>query len=375
MQNGTPRLVVGAPLKNENALWATGFFAPDALVLLEKDSRRIMLTNPLEYDRARKEARVDEVLLPEDLRAGENHGSEVSRWADILLLLQRYSIAYVAVQPEFPAEIYRYLADNGISLKFADPLFPERAVKTAEEIEDIRYAQHSMEEVFPMFLEILANAEIRDGKLWSDGECVTSERLRLIFDAELMKRNCVCAATIIASGDQAADPHCLGFGPVVANTPIVFDMFPRSRTRWYWSDMSRTVVKGKLSGDARKMYFAVLDAQRKATDMVRAGVNYLDIHKAAAELLQERGFETGKDENGYHGFFHSVGHGVGLEIHEPPFARKAKATVLEPGNVITIEPGLYYKSVGGVRIEDTVVVTETGCDNLASLDKGLIELS
>ncbi len=367
------KLVIGAPIKHENMLWATKFFALDALVFAEIDGKKIMVVDALEYGRAKKESKVDEVLLPEELQTGEEKKG-LSLEEQALLLLRKYEVPSVTAQPELSASIYKYLIDNGISIEFADPLFPERAIKTADEIADIIYAQRAMEEVFPILVDMLANAEIRNGKLWSGGEYITSEMLRLLFDSELMKRNCICDATIIASGDQAADPHCLGFGPIVADMPIVFDMFPRSRKKWYWSDMTRTVVKGKLSPQARKMYTAVLDAQCKSVEMVKASVNYFDIHKAAADFLKAQDFKTGKNEEGYFGFFHAVGHGVGLEIHEPPFVKRDKTTILEAGNVITIEPGLYYKGIGGVRVEDTMVVTETGCENLAQSPKKLTEL-
>ncbi len=367
------RLVIGAPKNHENMLWATKFFAPDELIFLEIDGKKVVVIDALEYGRAKKESSADEVLLPEELRT-DKENKALSLEETALLLLRRYNVSTVEVERKLSAAIYKYLTDNGIALNFTHPLFSERAIKTADEIADITYAQRAMEEVFPMLVKIIANAEIRDGKLWSGGEYVTSESLRLLFDSELMKRDCLCDATIIASGDQAADPHSLGYGPVVANTPIVFDMFPRSRKKWYWSDMTRTIVKGKLSLKAREMYMVVRDAQSQGIAMVKAGVNYSDLHKTVADFLEKQGFKTGRGENGYFGFFHSIGHGVGLEIHEPPFARRSSATLLEVGNVITIEPGLYYKGIGGVRIEDTVIVTETGCENLARPSKELVEL-
>lgn len=367
------KLIVGASTKNENILWATKFFAPDEFVFAKIDSKKIMVVRDLEYDRAKKEAEVDEVLLAADLQVG-NKEKSLTLDEQALLLLRRYRIWAVTVQPEFPASAYTYLVHNGMAVQFADPLFPEREIKTRDEIADITYAQRAMEEVFPMLIEILANAEIRHGRVWSNGDYLTSETLRLIFDSELMKRDCLCDATIIASGDQAADPHCLGYGPIGANTPIVFDMFPRSRKKWYWSDMSRTLVKGKLSSEARSMYDAVLEAQQRGVDAVRAGADYPTLTKTAANFFEERGFKTGRDEKGSHGFFHSIGHGVGLEIHERPFSRIHEPKILEAGNVITIEPGLYYKGIGGVRIEDTVVVTEDGCENLARPSKECIEL-
>lgn len=367
------KLVIDAPIKNEDILWATKFFAPDAFVFLETGGKKIVVVNPLEYDRARAEAKVDSVLLHTDLSAN-NEKRMLPLKEQAFFLLKDYDISSITVSPDFPASIYQYLSENGITIGFKDPLFPGRAIKTKDELEDIEYAQRSMEEVFPLLLTVLENARVRDGKLLDGGEYVTSEMLRTIFDTELMKRNCICEATIIASSDQAADPHCLGFGPIIANTPIVFDMFPRSRRQWYWSDMTRTVVKGKLAPEAQKLYTAVYEAQVAAVEMVKPGIDGYDIHDFVAKELERHGFKTGQVNGRWQGFFHGTGHGVGLAIHESPRVSKIKGQILQAGNVITIEPGLYYKGIGGVRIEDTVFVTETGYKNLAKIPKTLIEL-
>lgn len=366
------KLIIGAPSKNENLFWATNFFAPDQVIFAEVDSQKILVVGKLEYDRARKESKVDTVLMfqyldaEEKLRFVEEYG---------LSLLRKYGVSSVTVEQHFPAASYQYLSEHGISFEFGQPLFPEREIKTEDEIADIRYAQHAMEEVFPILENILADAEIREGKVWKDGEWVTSEMLRLIFDTELMKRDCLCEVTIIASGDQAADPHCFGFGPIIANTPIIFDMFPRSRKRWFFSDMSRVRVKGKLSDEARKIYAGVFEAQHRGLFMVRPGINFYDIQQATVDFFAAQGFATGQNATGqWHGYFHGVGHGVGLEIHEPPRVMRNFPAILREGQVLTIEPGLYYRGIGGVRIEDTILVTEKGYENLAHTPKELVEL-
>ncbi|MDO8515989.1 MAG: Xaa-Pro peptidase family protein [bacterium] len=371
------RLVVGASTKNEDLLWATRFFAPDTFIFLETSDRKVIVVNPLEYDRARSESSVFTVLLDTELR-GNIGKQRLPINESVLLLLREFNVLSVEVSSQFPASTYAHLLENGIAVTFSDPLFPERAIKTDDELADIVHAQKSMEEVFSEMLSILALAEIRDGKVWwksgLGGAYVTSEMLRTIFDTKLMERNCVCDATIIASGHQAANPHCMGYGPLFANTPIVFDMFPRSRKKWYWSDMTRTVVKGKLTTEARAMYDAVYDAQARALEMVRPGIDGYDIHSFVKQELEGRGFRTGQTNGKWEGFFHGTGHGVGLEIHEPPSIGNSRGHVLKPGHVITIEPGLYYDGIGGVRIEDTVLVTESGYRNLASTSKELIEI-
>ena len=139
--------------------------------------------------------------------------------------------------------------------------------------------------------------------------------------------------------------------------------------------MTRTIVKGKLSWDARRMYEAVFTAQHRALEAVAPGVSFNDVHRVAKDTLEEFGYKTAKDPQGrWQGFFHTVGHGVGLEIHEPPFVRKAQEFKLMPGHVITVEPGLYYYGIGGIRIEDTVVVTDDGYENLATPTKELLEI-
>lgn len=363
------RLVVGSSIKNEDILWGSKFFATDAFIFLEAAGEKIIVVNQLEYGRAQKEARVDKIIL--DTELGER---SLPLTKQALLLLRKYKIDAITVSPNFSAELYKYLTGNNIRVGFEDILFPGRAIKTAAELAHIEHVQRSMEEVFPILLAILANATIRRGKVWDNGEYVTSEMLRIMFDVEMMRRDCLCEESIIASGDQATDPHCLGFGPLIANTPIVFDMFPRSRRSWYWSDMTRTIVKGRLTAKAREMYEVVRRTQAAAVEMVRPEIDGHTIHAFVAKEFQKRGFKTRQVNGTWQGFFHGTGHGVGLEIHEAPSVNARPGQILQTGNVITIEPGLYYKGIGGVRIEDTVYVTETGHKNIANIPKDLLEI-
>ncbi|MBI2625112.1 MAG: aminopeptidase P family protein [Candidatus Nealsonbacteria bacterium] len=363
------KLVVGASPQNPDMVWATQFCSPDpfALLVLNDNDRRVMVVNPLEYNRALKEAMAGEVVC-----------SSQKLSEAILSLLESFNISSVLVPEDFPASLYSYFLGKGVGVSISDslkPLFPERAVKKDYEIEDISYAQLAIEKAFKKLLDIIERANVRDGKLWNGKKYLTSEDLRKIFELEVLKQNCLSEATIVASGDQAANPHCLGSGPILANTPIVIDMFTRSRKKWYWSDMTRTVVKGFFSNPARRLYEAVFEAQERALEMVRPGIDGWDIHNFVSSFFKEEGFKTEQVNGVWRGFFHGTGHGVGVEIHEwPRVSGRYKNQILQPGNVITIEPGLYYPGIGGVRIEDTVVVTENGYRNLAKPTKELIEL-
>lgn len=363
------KFIVGSSDKNEDLLFATKFFACDDFIFLEKDGRKIMVISEFEYARAKTEARVDELLTDSEFNA--KHPDVKGLYIKIF---NEFSVRSVAVSKNFPAGIAKFLSDQGIIIEFQNPLFPERAIKTPKEIKDIKHAQSAAEFAFRTIIKILEASEIREGKLWYNGDFITSEALRLTFDVKLMQNNCVALETIISSGDQAVVPHCLGYGPILANSPIVMDMFPRSRKNWYWSDMTRTVVKGKLLNEARKIYQAVYETQMRACEMVKPGADFSRIQEFSEENLKRLGFET-KVINGVNqGYTHSIGHGVGLEIHEAPSPSSTREVILEPGHVITIEPGLYYMGIGGVRIEDTLVVTENGHENLARIPKKLIEL-
>lgn len=363
------KFIVGSSAKNEDMLWTTKFFACDDFIFLEKDGKKIMVISEFEYARAKDEARVDELLKDSEINAKHPDVNGL-----YMKIFKEFGIGSVAVSRNFPAGIAKFLSDQGIVIEFQNPLFPERAIKTSEEIEDIERAQSAAEFAFNAVLKILAASEIKDGKLMYNGDFITSEALRLTFDVKLMKKNCIGQKTIISSGNQAAIPHCSGYGPIFANSPIVMDMFPRSRRNWYWSDMTRTIVKGKLSDEAKKMYQAVYETQMRACEMVKPGADFSKIHEFSAMNLALLGFETKIIDGVRQGYTHSIGHGVGLEIHEAPSPSSAREVILEPGNVITIEPGLYYMGIGGVRIEDTLVVTETSHENLTRIPKKLIEL-
>jgi len=185
-----------------------------------------------------------------------------------------------------------------------------------------------------------------------------------------MAQGWVPSHTIIASANQCCDPHHEGSGPIKAHTSIIFDIFPRSQKTGYFGDLSRTVVRGRASERLREAYATVEAGQELAFGLIRDGADGKEIHQKILDLFEKRGFPTGKMAGRMQGFFHGTGHGLGLDIHEPPRIALTAAT-LRAGHVVTVEPGLYYLGMGGVRLEDVVLVTENGNRNLTGYAKFL----
>ncbi|MFQ5654764.1 MAG: M24 family metallopeptidase, partial [Planctomycetota bacterium] len=278
----------------------------------------------------------------------------------------------VRVPARFPVRAADRLREEGFTLVVSkEPFFPRRAVKTPEEILRIEAAQEATEEVMLDAIEQIRRTEIRGDELHLDGETLTAERLKMRVRKLLLERGYNVGEIIVAPGDQGCDPHNTGSGPLRAGETIIIDIFPRHIENRYWGDMTRTVVKGEPSSELRKLHAAVEKAQRVALEEIGPGVRGADVHRKVSESLEMDGFATTCTNGTWKGFFHGTGHGVGLDIHEAPRLSK-NGPVLEEGMVVTVEPGLYYPGLGGVRIEDLVVVTADGCRNLNRASRELV---
>jgi Xaa-Pro aminopeptidase len=247
--------------------------------------------------------------------------------------------------------------------------WPEREAKTDEELKLIGGALRITEAAMRRAMEVLRRSTIARGKKlkWS-GKALTSEILRAEIDTAILRAGGTPTNTIVAGGDQACDPHERGHGPLRANQLIILDIFPRDPKSGYWGDMTRTVVRGRANEAQRKLWRTVKDGQELALKRIKAGVDGMSIHKAIQKLFTDCGFPTEVRNGKNVGFFHGTGHGLGLDIHEYPRLQKV---TLKDRQVLTVEPGLYYPGLGGVRHEDVVVVTKTGCKILSRFRKQL----
>jgi len=378
---GQNLLVIGAPEHDADAYHLSGFLAPDAVICLRVAGKRYLAVSSLEYGRAVKEAPVDELLSHEELGiidlARELKSSAKAYAAAVANLLDEIgaSNSPIVVPANFGLVYADGLRARGITLTPDGKLFDSlRRAKTEEEISNIEKTQNAVEAACAHAVEILEESGIEDdGILKWRGAPLSSELLRAEIEIELLRRGCAADGTIVAGGPQAADPHERGHGPLKAGESIIVDIFPVDISTRYYSDMTRTFVKGEPNEGLQEMYDTVLESQEAALSMIRAGVNGRDVHRKVADVLHEAGYKTNvhDQEEGKpltEGFFHGTGHGVGLEIHEAPRVSLADEDLI-PGDVISVEPGVYDPKVGGVRIEDLVVVTEDGCRNLTTFPK------
>lgn len=353
--------------------YATRFVVPDPVFWFRHGGKSHLVVNPLELGRARAHARVDVVVdqAAERERLAKRLGRTPTALETLAAILRRRRVRSVVVPERFPVATADFLRTAGIRVTVrAGLFFPERAVKRADEVAAIRTAQAATEAGVAKGVAALRASRPRGGFLSHNGERVTSEYLRWIVEAEMLRHGCLGQHTIVASGDQCVDPHDVGSGPIRPNTTIIFDVFPRHVATGYYADMSRTVVRGKASKRVRALYDAVLAGQQYAFDRVRAGAKGREIHEGIQALFASMGHVTGPKDGKMQGFFHGTGHSLGLEIHEPP-GIGARDETLPEGAVVTVEPGLYYAGVGGVRLEDMVLVKKDGCENLTLFPKEL----
>jgi Xaa-Pro aminopeptidase len=366
------RLIIASSVRDADLFYATGCFVPDDFIWIGHNGGTHAVLSPLEIDRARKTATVDRIHSLRDMEAAlARRTGRKPGLADVAAaLLKRLKVRSVAVPASFPLGYARGLEANGIRVRPAEGmLFPEREIKTAREIRCIEGALRTAEAGLARGLEVLAASRAVSGRrLFWGGKPLTSERLRGEIDAAIIRLGALPADTIVAGGAQACDPHERGHGPLKAGETIILDIFPRDQKTGYFGDLTRTVVKGRAPEPVRRLYTAVQLGKRLALEQIRPGADGRAIHEGIVEFFRKAGYPTGRKKGRWSGFFHGTGHSLGLEIHEPP---RFSATRFPKGLAMTVEPGLYYPGLGGVRLEDLVVVTATGCRNLTVVPENL----
>ncbi len=366
------RLIYAASETDADILYPTGFFAPDPFLFVQKGRTRILVMSDLELDRARSRATVDRVLSWSEVAAPLEKDGRRAPAADVIArVLEQLGLGRVSVPRSFPLGLAQELAKRHVRLEVGpDPFWPEREIKEPREVRAIEASLRAAEAGLQAGIEALEACRIRRGWLVRDGRRFTAEDLRSAVNTRMMADGFVPAHTICAPGDQAVDPHAGGHGPIRANQPVVMDIFPRSEATGYFGDLTRTVVRGRASFALHELYAIVHEGVRLGHRMLREGVEGMDVHQAIQQLFERQGHRTGVKDGRMQGFFHGTGHGLGLEIHEAPSIGKRPCR-MRAGHVVTVEPGLYYLGLGGVRIEDVALVTRTGSRCLTRVAKQL----
>lgn len=382
-QPGNPaRIVAGVPETNSTLYWRIGFCVGDpvALVVLPVDggTESILILRDIEMERARRRARVDRVACPADFTppGGLSGDRETATAQAAAECIRRAGVACAVADRSLPMLYADLIHRAGIDVECDPEMWvSQRRRKTQVEIDHIRDAQNVTEQAVQMACQVVARADAdATGTLLYQGAPLTSERLRATVDHFLIERGFISLTSIIAGGPRGADCHDQGTGELRTGEPVIVDIFPRSRATRYCGDCTRTVVHGDIPEELERMQTAVCRAKAAAIQAIAPGVTGQAVHAATVSAIRRAGYAVGLPEAdsppSYCAITHGTGHGVGLDVHEPPLLDVGGPELLV-GDVVTVEPGLYRRDMGGVRVEDIVVVTEGGCENLNALPEGL----
>jgi len=373
---GIDGYLIKADGEDADQRYLSGFSAPDPFVTLYTGETHLFVS-ALEYGRAVRTARADGVERHADYDHRENveeYGRPEGGHRTLAAFLAAQDVATVLTPDDFPVGTADGIREFGVEVTADtdDVLASIRATKTDAEVDHIREAQRANEAAMARAEDLLAGADVADGTLVRDGDPLTSETVKREIEIALLRNGYNLDEAIVAGGADAADPHDRGSGPLPAGEAIIVDVFPQSKATGYFADMTRTFCVGEPGETVREWYDLTRSAKAAALETLEAGISGSEVHDAACDVYEDAGLPTLRsDETAETGFIHSTGHGLGLAIHERPSVATG-GPELEPGHVITIEPGLYDPAVGGVRIEDLVVVTADGFENLTDYEKRLV---
>jgi Xaa-Pro aminopeptidase len=365
-------LIHGDTIRTPEARHEVPLAIPDPVLYVERNGDRHVVVGSFEVPRVQELGGAIVPHAPEEFGYDDFLAQGLSRseaWVQVWLrAAQELGVTNAVVPPSFGLELADVLRAEGIEVSADRDFFVgRRRVKNEAELAGIRRAQQAAEAGMRAGADLLRRAEIRGGAVLLDGEPLTCERLKAAVEAAFSAHDCVADEFVVSHGPQTAIGHDMGSGPIAPDEPIVFDLFPRDRETGCFADMTRTFVVGTPAEELREYHRLVKDALDRSLAATRPGVTGDELMRLVSDLFHEHGHKTPLHKQPGEvladGFFHSLGHGVGLEIHEAPsLGRNGEALI--PGDVVTLEPGLYRSGYGGVRLEDLVLVTEDGAENL-----------
>jgi Xaa-Pro aminopeptidase len=333
---------------------------PDPFIYAEQNGGRYAFVGSMEVPRLEEidglEAVPLEELDYEELIARGMSTSEIEREL-VLRACRRLGVAEAVTPRTFPLEVADHLRAGGVAVKPDGDLFDgRRRAKTKAELTGIRRALDAAQAAMDAIRE-----RLRSGK--TTCEELRGEAMRVFSEKGMMAPDIV----IVSHGAQSAVGHEPGYGPVAEGEPIIVDLFPRDPESGCYSDMTRTFCVGEPPEQLAEFHRLCLEALDRSRKAIKPGVRGAEVHRIVCELFEEHGYPTQLSKKPgevlEEGFFHSLGHGVGLEVHEEPGLGRT-GTALVAGDVLAVEPGLYKPGFGGCRLEDLVLVTDDGCEVL-----------
>jgi Xaa-Pro aminopeptidase len=364
--SGADAYVIFASSRDADMRYMTHFTTSDPFVFFKKPGERgVIIVSQMETGRASREATAavmtrTQAGLPDILK------TEKDPYRATAKMIAGQVGKKILVSSDFPVALANSLSEYCMILVDKGTIRSMRAKKSKNEILLMKNVQKATEKAMGLAVSLIKKASVKKGILYVDKKPLTAEFIKFSMHSLLLQYDCAAVDTIVSCGEETSIPHLTGTGPLKSDEPIVIDLFPVEEKSGYYADMTRTIVKGEPTPDIIEMYSALQEAKRLGISRVKAGVSGADIHQVVVDFFKDSGYESNQ-----RGFIHNLGHGVGLQIHELPTVGPA-GEALVSGNVITIEPGLYYPGIGGVRLEDIGVVKKTGFENFTIFPEELI---
>jgi len=366
-KSGAGAYVVYASSHDADMRYLTRFTTSDPFVYFKKPGEKngTIIISQMEVGRASRESTAAvmtraEAGLPEILKREKDPLRAIAK------MIAGQAGKKILVPPQFPLGLARALGRYCTVSVDSGTVLSMRARKTRAEITAMRRVQKVTETALGLGVSLIRKSVAKKGVLNRKGTPLTAEQVKFVMHSHLLACGCTAVDTIVSCGEDTAIPHMTGTGPLRADEPIIIDLFPVEEKSGYYADMTRTVVKGEPTDEIREMYETLREAQQLAISRVRPKATGSALYQAVVDFFAERGYESNT-----RGFVHSLGHGVGLQVHEPPNLGPG-GLALAAGNVITIEPGLYYPGTGGVRLEDMGAVTAHGFDDFTAYPAELV---
>lgn len=361
--------------------YVTEFLAPDPFIFLKRTEKEpIIVVSQMEFQRAKKQSIIKDVRSFLDY----NYSTTVKSPKDPQLCAIEFIAkvvekelgkgARICVPPNFSLIVADVLRAEGLTVEpMLNVVEKARETKDKQELELIKETQKINEKVTADAIELISNSEVGNNKtLLTNREPLTVGRVKSFFGHRLLEYGCIPKEDIIvACGPKSSDPHYMGApeDKLKADQPIILDSYPRNVLKRYWTDMTRTIVKGKASDKIKDMFNIVSEAKNSSLDAIRAGASGNEVYDICCDIIEKSGYETTRNGKKIrHGMTHGLGHGVGLQIHENPRLNEFSKSPLRENVVVTVEPGLYNPQIGGVRLEDIIEITKKGYNNLTKME-------
>jgi len=365
-KSGADAYVVYANSRDADMRYLTHFTTSDPFVYFRRQGEKgTIIISQMEVGRASREGTTAvmtraEAGLPEIIKKEKDPNRATA------LMIAGQAGKKVLVPPNFPVALANALGEFCSVTVDTGTVLSMRAKKTGPEIKCMKTVQDVTQNAMGRAVSLMRCAKVKKGILHLDGKPLTSEHIKYTMHCMLLEHGCCAEDTIVSCGEDTAIPHMTGTGPLRADEPIIIDLFPVHEKSGYYADMTRTFVKGEPSQEILDMYTALREAKQLAISRVKSGVSGADLYLLVVDFFKERGYDSDT-----RGFVHNLGHGVGLQVHELPTVGPSGKSLIT-GNVITIEPGLYYPKIGGVRLEDVGAVTTKGFDNFTVFPEDLV---